>query len=242
MLAERTLDFAAQAPNLQTRKALGASLMPLLGAVGAQRYACLYLRREAGGVAIERSISNVPRQWRELYLQRGYDATDPVFQGAVRSTVYGYWSEMTRDLTLNKDNREVMSAAREFDMKEGFTKRITLDNGGMAVMMAAGEDLDRSDHARSALRMTFDVFANEGLRMLKLDEPVEEVGNGRALSKMQHKVLMLRSEGLSNKITAQELGLKEKTVECHVTEILRRLEARNMIEAIRIATKRKLIT
>lgn len=241
-LGERTLDFAVQAPRLQTRKALGLSLMPLIELLGAERYACLYLRRDAGGVAIERSISNVPRQWLELYLERGYDATDPVFQGAVRSSVYGYWSEMTRSFTLNKANREVMSAAREFEMKEGFTKRITLDNGGVAVMMAAGEDLDRSDSARAALRMAFDVFANEGIRMLKLAERMEEESSGgRSLSKMQHKVLALRSEGLSNKQTAQELGLKEKTIECHVTEILRRLEARNMIEAIRIATKRKLI-
>jgi DNA-binding NarL/FixJ family response regulator len=242
MLGERTLDFAAQAPKLQTRKALGSSLMPLIGIMGAQRYACLYLRRDASGVIIERSISNVPRQWLELYLERGYDAADPVFQGAVRSSVFGYWSEMTRSVTLNKANREVMSAAREFDMKDGFTKRVVLDNGGMAVMMAAGEEMDRSDRARAALRMTFDVFANEGLRMLKLAEGLEDDNSERrTLSKTQLKVLVLRSEGLSNREVAQELGRHEKTIECHVTEILRRLEARNMIEAIRIATKRKLI-
>jgi DNA-binding NarL/FixJ family response regulator len=51
----------------------------------------------------------------------------------------------------------------------------------------------------------------------------------------------MRSEGLSNKQVAREMSRHEKTVECHVTEILRRLEARNMIDAIRIATKRKLI-
>ena len=51
----------------------------------------------------------------------------------------------------------------------------------------------------------------------------------------------MRSEGLSNKQVAQAMGRHEKTVECHVTEILRRLDARNMIDAIRIATKMKLI-
>jgi DNA-binding NarL/FixJ family response regulator len=242
LLGEQALDFAVQAPRQQTRKALGSSLMSLLGLIGAERYACLYLRRDAGGVTIERSISNVPRQWLDLYLERGYDATDPVFQGAVRSSSYGYWTEMTRSFTLNKANREVMSAAREFDMKDGFTKRVMLENGGAAVMMAAGEELDRSDRTRAALRMVFDVFANEGLRMLKLTELREEdQGEHRALSKMQLKVLVLRAEGLSNKQVAQELGRHEKTVECHVTEILQRLEARNMIDAIRIATKRKLI-
>ena len=149
---------------------------------------------------------------------------------------------MTSSVTMNKANREVMGVAREFDMKDGFTKRVTLDNGGIAVVMVAGQELIRNDRARAALRMSFDVFANEGARMLKLAERSEEEANGRRdLSKTQLKVLLLRSEGFSNRQVAQEMGRHEKTVECHVTEILRRLEARNMIDAIRIATKLKLI-
>ncbi len=40
--------------------------------------------------------------------------------------------------------------------------------GGVAVMMAAGHELKRTPRARAALRMSFDVFANEGARMLKM--------------------------------------------------------------------------
>jgi DNA-binding NarL/FixJ family response regulator len=242
MLAERMLAFAAQAPRLQTRKALGASLMGLVETLGAKRFSCLYLRREAGVITIDRSISNLPRLWLDLYLERGYDATDPVFQSVVRGGAYGFWNEMTNSVTMNKANREVMGAAREFDMKDGFTKRIALDNGGTAVMMVAGPELVRSDRARAALRMTFDVFANEGVRMLKMSDQSEDEANGRReLSKTQLKVLLMRSEGLSNKQVAQAMGRHEKTIECHVTEVLRRLEARNMIDAIRIATRLKLI-
>ena len=94
--------------------------------------------------------------------------------------------------------------------------------------------------------MAFDVFANEGARMLKVGPTgaAAEGGEGEPsqdLSKTQLKVLLMRSEGMSNKQVAQTLGRHEKTVECHVTEILRRLEARNMIDAIRIATRLKLI-
>jgi LuxR family quorum sensing-dependent transcriptional regulator len=244
MLAERVLAFAAQAPELQTRKALGASLMNLIEGVGATRFACLYLRRENGQLAIDRSISNLPRLWQELYLERGYDATDPVFQCVVRGGAYGYWNELTGAMALTRQGREVMNAAREFDMRDGFTKRVTLDNGGTAVMMAAGLELVRHARARAALRMAFDIFANEGARMLKLSDEAgigDEHGVRRDLSRTQLKVLLMRSEGLSNKQVAQALGRHEKTVECHVTEILRRLEARNMIDAIRIANKFKLI-
>ena len=163
MLAERMLAFAAQAPDIQNRKALGQSLMTLIETVGATRYACLYLRREGGALTIDKSISNLPRLWQELYLERGYDATDPVFQGVVRGGTYGYWNELTGAMVLNKQGREVMGAAREFDMRDGFTKRITLDNGGTAVMMVAGLELVRHARARAALRMAFDVFANDKL-------------------------------------------------------------------------------
>lgn len=242
-LADRTLAFAEQAADLQTRKALSASLMSLIAPVGGSRFSCLYLRRDAGGVIIERSISNVPRLWQELYFERGYQATDPVFRCVVRGGAYGFWNELTRAVTMGKLNREVMDVASEFDMKDGFTRRVSLDSGGLAVMMVAGEELDHSDRTKAALRMVFDVFANEGARMLKFanGEEIERDNTRRGLSRMQLKVLLLRAEGHSNKLVAQQLGRNEKTVECHVTEILRRLDARNMIDAIRIATKLKII-
>jgi len=242
MLAERTLAFAVQAPGIQSRKALGASLLTLTESLGATRYACLYLRREAGELTIERSISNTPRPWQQAYLERGYDATDPVFNAVVRGGAYGYWSELTRGMIMNRAGREVMVTAREFEMHEGFTKRVTLDSGGLAVMMVAGRELVRSDKAKAAFRVACDIFANEGARMLKLADDEENGDNGqRELSRTQLKVLLMRADGLSNKQVALQLGRHEKTVECHVTEILRRLEARNMIDAIRIATKLKLI-
>lgn len=242
-LAEKVLTFAAQAPQAPTRKALGANLLALVETLGAQRYACLYLRREPGGYVIDRSISNVPPMWQELYLERGFDAADPIFQGAVRAGASGFWSEQTRELSLDKAAREVMSAAEEHNMREGFTRRVMLDTGGVAVVMAAGEDMTRSDRARAALRMAFDVFANEGARLLKLagDPKPEGVAVDAVLSRTQMRVLLMRAEGLSNREIAAQMGRMEKTVECHVTEILRRLAARNMIDAIRIATRQKLI-
>ncbi|MDP3740068.1 MAG: autoinducer binding domain-containing protein [Hyphomonadaceae bacterium] len=245
MLAERMLAFAAQAPELQTRKALGASLMTFVETLGATRFSCVYLRREAGGLTIDKAISNVPRLWQELYLERGYDATDPVFRAVLRGGAYGFWSELTRGVTMDKAARDMMSAAREFDMKDGFTKRVSLDNGGTAVMMISGPELIQGDRTRAALRMISDIFANEGARMLKISEDgtgeAAQDGTRRDLSRTQLKVLLMRADGLSNKQVAQSMGRHEKTVECHVTEILRRLEARNMIDAIRIAQKLKLI-
>jgi hypothetical protein len=148
-LAERMLAFATQAPELQTRKALASSLMSLIQEIGATKFACLYLRREQGSLVIEKSISNLPRQWNELYLARGYDATDPVFLSVVRSGAYGYWNELTSGMVVSRAGREVMGVAGDFDMRDGFTKRISLDSGGLAVMMVAGRELSRTQAGAS---------------------------------------------------------------------------------------------
>jgi DNA-binding CsgD family transcriptional regulator len=241
MLPERLLAFAAAAPGMQTKKALVASFTSLIETLGATRFACLYLKREGSGAAIDRGINNLPRLWQELYLERGFDAVDPVMLAAMRGA-WGYWNELLQGVHLSRAAREVMTSARDFDMKDGFTKRIALDTGGTAIMMVAGAQLTRNDRARAAFRLAFEVFANEGARMLKMAEELAgEEDEKKDLSKTQLRVLVMRSEGMSNKQVAQVLGRHEKTVECHVTEILRRLGARNMIDAIRIATRRKLI-
>jgi DNA-binding NarL/FixJ family response regulator len=145
---------------------------------------------------------------------------------------------------LGRFSREVMDQSKNFQMREGFTKRVALETGGYAVVMAAGSELVHTPSARAAMRMSFDIFANEGVRMMKsaLDHGrAPGAGAAHKLSRTQLKVLHMRSDGLTNKQVAIHMGRHEKTVECHVTEILRRLGARNMIDAIRIATKLKLI-
>ncbi len=52
-----------QAPELPTKKALTDGLLTVLEAVGASNFACLYLKRDGGNIAIDRSISNLPRGW-----------------------------------------------------------------------------------------------------------------------------------------------------------------------------------
>ena len=99
------LAFAAQAPELQTRKALTASLLSLIQEVGATKFACLFLRRERGSLVIDKAISNLSRQWYEIYLARGYDATDPVFQGVMRGGTYGYWDELVASSVAARKRR-----------------------------------------------------------------------------------------------------------------------------------------
>ncbi|HDN80099.1 MAG: DNA-binding response regulator [Chloroflexi bacterium] len=69
----------------------------------------------------------------------------------------------------------------------------------------------------------------------------EELGGLRPLSPKEMEILRLISQGLSNKEIAAKLFLSENTIKGYVQEILRKLGARNRIEAIMIALRRGLI-
>jgi len=59
----------------------------------------------------------------------------------------------------------------------------------------------------------------------------------QALTKRQRDVLALISEGKSNKLIADALGMSESTVKAHVKQIIRRLHVTNRTQAALLATR-----
>jgi DNA-binding NarL/FixJ family response regulator len=55
------------------------------------------------------------------------------------------------------------------------------------------------------------------------------------LSDQEKRTLRLVAKGLSNREIGEQLDVQEKTVKYHVTNILRKLKARNRVEAVLIA-------
>lgn len=241
-LADMTFAFEADAHLVSSRDGLVNAFMPLARRVGANHFLCAYVGEDLSGKSIKRAISNIPREWQEGYLARGYEASDPVFLSVTNTGACGYWDELAGTAHPGAKVDDVMGFAARIGMRDGFTKRVMLDAGGLAIMMVGGQELDRSWEARTALRLATHVFANEGARMLPvpaaslLDEGIEP------LSPSQIQVLRMRAEGLSNVEVAARTGTVAKTVESHVTQILRRLKARNMIDAIRIAKDLRILS
>ena len=65
--------------------------------------------------------------------------------------------------------------------------------------------------------------------------------NNTDLSKQEHKVLQLMSDGLSNFEIAKELSISLNTVKTHVSRILTKMDARRRTEAIRIGKDSEII-
>jgi GAF domain-containing protein/DNA-binding CsgD family transcriptional regulator len=74
------------------------------------------------------------------------------------------------------------------------------------------------------------------LRGLRPD-PSSSIRTPPSLNSSQQEILRLITEGLSNKEIANRIHLSENTVKSHIQEILRKLEARNRVQAAVRATK-----
>lgn len=240
-LGEQVLTFAMRAAQAKARKTLSADFLEFLKPLGGEWFICTYLRRETQGYLIERSIGNLPEQFQQSYLEKGYEAYDPIFHLVVRGGGYGFWHEFLRRTPLTPKQQEVMDHAETWGMVRGFTRRVMLDHGGMVVMMVSGRRLKETPEAAAVLRLACEVFANEGLRMLNMARTAEVDPAPVKLSRKQLQVLALRASGLSNQDVASQLSSTTKTVESHVTEILKRLKARNMIDAVQIGQRMNLI-
>jgi GAF domain-containing protein/DNA-binding CsgD family transcriptional regulator len=68
-------------------------------------------------------------------------------------------------------------------------------------------------------------------------DPSSAIGTPPSLNNSQQEILRLITEGLSNKEIASRIHLSENTAKSHIQEILRRLEARNRVQAAVRATK-----
>jgi GAF domain-containing protein len=68
-------------------------------------------------------------------------------------------------------------------------------------------------------------------------DPSSSIRTPPSLNNSQQEILRLITEGLSNKEIASRIHLSENTVKSHIQEILRKLEARNRVQAAVRATK-----
>jgi DNA-binding NarL/FixJ family response regulator len=130
-------------------------------------------------------------------------------------------------LTVSEDDDDVMNA-----LKSGAC--------GYALKGIGGDDLIaiiRDIHAGESY--VSPKLAGRLLKQNRSSAHAEPPDMMELLSRRERDVLNLLSEGLSNKAIGLRLGLQEKTVKHHMTQILQKLRVRNRVEAAVFARLRR---
>ncbi len=86
------------------------------------------------------------------------------------------------------------------------------------------------------------VFTNDlGRLRPAIDTAVSERARLKTLSPRQIEVLRLVAKGLTTRAIAEQLGLSEKTVETHRTELMKRLDIHDLARLVRFAVRMDLV-
>ena len=73
-------------------------------------------------------------------------------------------------------------------------------------------------------------------------EIVDAAARISSLTARERQVLEAIIDGHANKVIAYDLGLDVRTIETHRTRLMRRLDVRTMVEAVRLGTLARLAT
>ena len=195
------------------------------------------LRRDC----LKLALSQQPRRWRVTDFEAAGDLVRALRQGAGFSVI-------------------VVAAATSWQVDLVDLALLSAAAGETPILAIA--DCDDADRARMILRSGAKGFLpmSNGLKVLVaalerirvggsfvplvLSES-NEIGTTREpegsprqmLTKRQRDVLALISEGKSNKLIADALGMSESTVKAHVKQIIRRLHVVNRTQAALLATR-----
>jgi len=184
-----------------------------------------------------RIIGNHSPDWHARYLETGFEAVDPVMRALRNGRVQPLiWWELDFDAEPNPP--AVWAYAREaaaYGLKSGISFPVRGPRGEIAALHFASAETGHVTGPRAICAMPYGQliadYVHEAIERLIAD--MEDNSAHRAvISERQRECLFWAAEGKTGDEIARIMDVKASTVVFHLTEVQRRLGARNRIEAV----------
>jgi LuxR family quorum-sensing system transcriptional regulator CciR len=170
-------------------------------------------------------VIDYPDAWRAMIRARGYLPQDPVLAVCQRSAAAFLWSELPARYSMNPRQTEILQAAFDCGLADGFTVPLNVPGevmGSCSFGLAPGRGLPR---ASLPAAQYVGCFAFEAARRIQSLEPTQPRLPGEAprrLTPRQFDCLVLAAQGKSDWDIAQLLGISGDTVHQHLEAAKRR--------------------
>jgi DNA-binding CsgD family transcriptional regulator len=228
-------DFVEDSRQAGTLEELKDTLARLFADEGYQNFGLIGLigRDKVG----ELLLSNIPPSITEVYRSERWERADPLLPIALRTTRPVVWEHVWQGGDLSKEQVEVVEGFKHLGMCKGITFPLYDIGGPRHVVGLSRCDYDDDDTDRFPLLQAFCTQAWS--RFLELAGDFSTSTD--ILSTREIEILNWMKEGKSNWDIAEILNLSIKTVEYHVSNVLKKLGAPNRITAVVTALRHGII-
>lgn len=207
--------FVRDVRELETEEALAGALADIAAELG-YRYFALTHHVDAGRASAAIRIHNYPGDWASWFDAQGLGRTDPVHRASHMTSVGFAWSSLDHLITLTPRDREVLEAAREQGIGDGFTVPAHVPgeaHGSVSFAAEAGVPLDGRQFP---LMQLVGAFAFEAARRIRrVREPPASCPR---LTERQRECVTWAARGKSDWEISRILGLSHETVIQHLKE------------------------
>lgn len=229
---QRLIDLSSVAPTEATFK---RALDELVIALGFECYAYLNVQPVR-----TYAVSNYPAEWQARYFKRDYTRVDPVVAMARLKMRAFTWSEAGTGQSPSRKVKSFYAEAADFGIRSGISVPIRTAFGHMSMLTLA------SNKPSLSLETDIDqVAAVTSVAMLHatLDHYDVEPTAARSVDLTAKQALCLKwsAEGKSMKAIAVIENMSYATVNFHLNNARKALEASSLAQATALATKLKLI-
>jgi LuxR family transcriptional regulator, quorum-sensing system regulator CviR len=173
-----------------------------------------------------------PSQWLTLYGERQFHRVDPIVEENFTSFSLQYWADT---YSRRPPPREFIHLAEDFGLSNGFTYgvRAGLQDGG-SLFSFSGPNLKSAPRNKVIQDL---VLPHLHRALCQLDSGPARLVPGESLSERELEVLKWIGVGKSSWETGMILQISERTVNFHIKNIVRKLDAVNRPQAVAMALK-----
>ncbi|MER8747478.1 LuxR family transcriptional regulator [Mesorhizobium sp. M1004] len=163
-----------------------------------------------------------PDEWQERYFEMGYDRIDPLIKKCRKRAGAFRWSEVYNDASTTEDERRVFDEAATFGLRSGISVPLHGPGGRFAIMSFA-QASDREFENRTITYLQFAAL-HFHLRVAKF---ANSSGSEEApdLSLREKECILWTARGKSSWEIGQILAISVNTVNFHIKNVMRKLDA-----------------
>ncbi len=183
-------------------------------------------------------ITNYPDEWTERYTRKLYRFYDPVAVTTRRSRLPFFWDGRAFIRPFRKDQRKVFHEAKAFQISAGFSIPVAGPHGDLGVFsLVAPRPVDIDDAVRGVGGELYLRAVQVHDLMVRARAPRPTRENAHGLSIREIECLRWTADGKTSDQIAQILSLSPATVNFHLKNATRKLEASNRHHAAIIAVR-----